>query len=92
MPIRWTLPAARSLAAHIKYIAGYNSDAAQRVRDAIVTAVEGLADSPYRGRPGQRVGTRELVVPRFPNYIVVYRVTETEVRLLHVWHGRQNRG
>ena len=91
MRIRWTTTAARSRAEHFAYIASDNPDAAQRVRSAVVEAVERLADSPHRGRPGQRVGTRELVIPKFPNYLVVYRVTETEIRIIHVWHGRQNR-
>lgn len=90
MRIRWTRPALRHLAAHIAYIAADNPDAAERVRDAIVSAVERLADHPHGGRIGRRAGTRELVITNFPAYIVVFRVTETEVRILRVWHGRQN--
>jgi toxin ParE1/3/4 len=92
MRIRWTNPARRTLAEHIAYIAQDNPDAAERVRNAIVEAVERLADYPHRGRQGQRAGTRELVIADFPAYIVVYRVTETEVRIIRVWHGRQSRG
>ena len=92
MHIRWTNPARRALAEHIAYIAQDNPEAAQRVRDAIISAVESLADSPHRGRPGQRAGTRELVIAKFPAYIVVYRVSDTEVRIIRVWHGRQSRG
>ena len=92
MRIRWTNPARRTLAEHITFIAQDNPDAAQRVRDAIIAAVESLANHPHRGRQGQRAGTRELVIPKFPTYIVVYRVTETEVRITRVWHGRQSRG
>jgi addiction module RelE/StbE family toxin len=91
MPIRWTTPARRSLVDQIAFIAQDNVHAAQRVRDAIIAAVESLAESPHRGRQGQVVGTRELVVPHFPTYVVVYRVTESEVRILRVWHGRQRR-
>lgn len=92
MRIRWTTPARRTLSEHIAFIAHDNPDAAQRVRDAIIAAVESLADNPLRGRQGQRVGTRELIVARFPAYLVVYRVTDTEVRITRVWHGRQDRG
>jgi plasmid stabilization system protein ParE len=60
------------------------------VRAAIRAAVEALADQPHRGRPGELADTRELVIAQFPAYIVVYRVTQTEVRILRVWHGRQD--
>ena len=39
---------------------------------------------------GRKRGTRELVVV-WP-YIVVYRVLPDEVRILRVWHARQDRG
>jgi addiction module RelE/StbE family toxin len=90
MEIVWTSPARRDLDRHVDYIARQNPAAALRVDDAIREAVERLADQPHRGRPGQRVGTRELVIAEFPAYLVVYRLTETEVRILRVWHGRQN--
>jgi len=90
MLIRWTNPARHALAAHVAYIAADNPDAAERVRNAIISAIERLADQPYLGRIGRRTGTRELAVASFPAYIVVYRVTETEIRITHVWHGRQN--
>ena len=90
MRIRWANPARRHLAAHVTYIAADEPDAAERVRNAIVAAVERLADYPYRGRPGRRAGTRELVIAEFPVYIVVYRATETEIRILRVWHGRRH--
>ncbi len=74
------------------HIAKDDLDAAERVDAAIAEAVERLADYPHRGWPGQRVGTRELVIADFPTYIVVYCVTETEVRITCIWHGRQSRG
>ena len=72
MRIRWTRPARQDLARHHDYIAEDDPDAAERVEAAIAEAVERLADYPHRGRPGQRVGTRELVIADFPTYIVVY--------------------
>ena len=92
MRIRWTTPARQDLARQHDDIAEDDPDAAERVEAAIAEAVERLADYPHRGRPGQRVGTRELVIADFPTYIVVYRVTETDVRITRIWHGRQRRG
>jgi addiction module RelE/StbE family toxin len=91
MRIRWTAVALRALGRHITFIARDSPDAAERVQRAIVEAVERLADQPHRGRPGQRAGTRELVIAAFPSYIIVYRVTATEIRIIQVWHGRQDR-
>lgn len=91
MRIRWAQPAVRSLAEHIAFIAQEDVDAAERVQAAIIQSVELLASFPNRGRPGRREGTRELVVTAYPSYIIVYRATETEIRILRVWHGRQHR-
>jgi toxin ParE1/3/4 len=49
-----------------------------------------LRSTPNRGRAGRAEGTRELVLPRLP-YIVVYRVTESDVEILHIYHGAQHR-
>jgi toxin ParE1/3/4 len=91
MRIIWTNPARRDLNAHVLYLAERNPEVARRVRVAIRASVEAPADQPHRGRPGERTGTRELVITAFPAYIVVYRVTETDIRVLSVWHGRQDR-
>jgi plasmid stabilization system protein ParE len=49
-----------------------------------------LRSSPYRSRAGREEGTRELILPRLP-YIVVYRVKEIDIEILHIYHGAQNR-
>jgi plasmid stabilization system protein ParE len=89
MIIRWTTPARRTPVAQIGLIAQNNPDAAERVHDAMIAAVERFAHNPHLGRPGKVTGTRELVVARFPSYIIVYRLTTTEVRITTIWHGRQ---
>jgi len=35
-------------------------------------------------------GTRELVNSRFPNHIIVYRVTADAIEMLNVWHAAQD--
>jgi plasmid stabilization system protein ParE len=42
---------------------------------------------PHLGRPGELRGTRELVSGP---YVVVYRVANEVVEILHIWHGRQD--
>ena len=49
-----------------------------------------LSSMPNRGRAGRVEGTRELVLPRLP-YIVVYRVKNVDIEILHIYHGAQNR-
>jgi addiction module RelE/StbE family toxin len=90
MRVIWTNPARNDLREHVLYLAERNPEAARRVRAAIRAAVEALVDHPHRGRPGEIADTRELVITDYPAYIVVYRVTQAEVRILRVWHGRQD--
>jgi len=45
-----------------------------------------IIENPYLYRSGRVAGTREAVV--HPNYILVYRVTET-IEILAVLHARQ---
>jgi toxin ParE1/3/4 len=49
-----------------------------------------LRSTPFRGRPGREEGTRELVLSRLP-YIVVYRVKDNDVEILHIYHDAQHR-
>jgi len=40
-------------------------------------------------KSGKVEGTRELVVQDYPNYIIVYRIHETEIEILAVRHGKR---
>lgn len=63
---------------------------ANRVCRAIYNAIQILRRYPFSGRPGDREGTRELVVSQTP-YIVVYRLIEDKaIQVLHIWHGAQD--
>ena len=44
-----------------------------------------LVDHPELGRSGRLLGTRELVIHK--NYVVIYDLAETEVRILRVLHS-----
>jgi len=88
MQIVWTEPALRDLASARAYIARDKPSAADDQVDRIVAAVAGLVRFPESGRPGRRLGTRELVVGRTP-YLVPYRVRGETIEILRVLHGRQ---
>ncbi|HEX4113063.1 MAG TPA: type II toxin-antitoxin system RelE/ParE family toxin [Stellaceae bacterium] len=85
MEIIWRRAALNDLESVREFIAWDNPRAAARVHDAVRAAVDPLADLPHVGRAGRVDGTRELVVGGLP-YIVVYRVAETQIRILAVIH------
>ncbi len=90
MQLRWTAPAARDLYHIFEYIRADNAAAAVRVRKTIQASCRGLLKMPQLGRPGESPDTRELPLASLP-YLVIYRVGDTQVEILRVWHGAQNR-
>jgi toxin ParE1/3/4 len=90
MRIRWTVPAAHDLYRITSYIRRNNPEAARTVAKAIYDGCESLTQSPNRGRKGTEPGTRELVFSPLP-YIAVYRVKESVIEIMRIWHGAQNR-
>lgn len=85
--IRWTTGASEQLETAVQRIQQDNPTAARKVAQAIIDRIEQLASFPALGRPGEVAGTRELVSPP---YVIVYRVTDEVVEILHIWHGVQD--
>jgi toxin ParE1/3/4 len=74
---------------HVRaYLAHDHPDAAARIAETLLQAVEQLAEFPSRGRPGRAAGTRELVVPGTP-YVIPYRLRSDRLDIIAVFHGRQ---
>jgi addiction module RelE/StbE family toxin len=90
MRLRWTPAAADDLESIRDYLALHHSSFAQSTILEIYQAILTLRSTPFRGRVGREEGTRELVLPRLP-YIVVYRVKDNDVEILHIYHGAQHR-
>jgi toxin ParE1/3/4 len=67
-----------------------NPEAALRTVRAIFERIEQLVAFPRRGRVGREEGTRELVLSPLP-YIVAYRVKDSTIEILQIWHGAQAR-
>jgi toxin ParE1/3/4 len=88
MRIVWTEPALRDLASARAYIARDKPTAADSQVQRVLSAVEGLLRFPESGRPGRRLGTRELVIGKTP-YVVPYRLRGDSIEILRVLHGRQ---
>jgi toxin ParE1/3/4 len=60
------------------------------VAKTIYDGRESLVNSPNRGRKGTEPGIRELVFSPLP-YIAVYRVKDSVIEIVRIWHGAQSR-
>lgn len=89
MIIRWTRKAEADLFEQCDHIAKDDPALARQVGRDILSAVEGLADFPFRGRSGRVDGTRELVLAGLP-WVAVYAVTESAAVVLRLLHGAQD--
>jgi toxin ParE1/3/4 len=87
--IIWSPTALEHLQAIYVYILADNPAAALNVHEEIERSAGLLQDNPRLGRPGRVEGTRELVVPAYPTYIIVYELHENRIQILAVMHGRQ---
>ena len=88
MIIVWSPRAIEHLAHLREYIARDNPNAANRIANALLEAVERLAQQPNLGRPGRVGGARELVVPGTP-YIIPYKLRGDRLEVVAVFHARQ---
>ena len=90
MRVRITDPAKTDLSNIRLFLQSQSPAAARTIGRRLRDACLRLADFPDRNRVGSVLGTRENVAV-WP-YVIVYRVIETEVQILRVWHGAQDRG
>jgi addiction module RelE/StbE family toxin len=88
MRVRWSDEAASDIQKIAVYLRGKTPLHASRLVQTILLAVARLPDFPGRGRPGKKLGTRELVLAPLP-YIVVYTVIEDVIYLVRILHGAQ---
>jgi plasmid stabilization system protein ParE len=85
MRVRWTLEALKDLDEALGYIAMEDANTAKDIAIAIKAAAKSLARLPNRGRPGFIEGTRELLVPNLP-YFIVFLVHNEQVEILRLMH------
>jgi toxin ParE1/3/4 len=88
MGLRWTEQAATDLEHIADYLFQNAPERATELVHAIYNAPSALLTFPYRGRPGKKKGTRELVLPSLP-YVVVYQVTGDVIHIARILHGAQ---
>lgn len=89
MQLIWRDEALRDLDDIYHYIAieNHNPESADKVVTTIYDQTnQTLIPHPMQGRVGRVRGTRELVISRYPNYIVVYKIydEDDEVKVISV--------
>lgn len=89
MRIIWAGPARREWAAHYRFYATRNPEAARRMQQLVMAGVDRLRDYPQIGRPGRVEGTRELIISGTP-FLLVYDENPVRIEIVHVYHGRQD--
>jgi addiction module RelE/StbE family toxin len=73
------------------WIAKDSPSIARSVVERLLSSIDVLAEYPEIGRAGSEAGTREWIVPKLP-YIVVYEVDpDSDVVIVAVFHGAQER-
>ena len=90
MKIRFALTALDDLVRIRDYLVEYRGEAqAVKVGARIRASIDLLIQFPYAGHMGEVPGTRVRKVTGQP-YVMIYRVTEEAVEVIHVYHERQN--
>ena len=89
MQLRWTEESADDLERITNYLFENAPEHAERIARAIYNAPSSLLEFPFRGRPGRKEGTRELVLSPLP-YVVVYQVSDDIIYIVRILHGAQN--
>lgn len=78
------------------YISVRDPAAPTRVRDAIVQQAIRLGKMPAKGMTlkkaasEQEIGVRLWPVPRYRNYLILYRVEPQQIRVLRILHAAQD--
>ncbi|WP_239423883.1 type II toxin-antitoxin system RelE/ParE family toxin [Snodgrassella communis] len=87
MSIVWTPEAVHDRTAIYHYIDAENPLAAIRIDSSFSKKIKALLEHPNIGKPGRVTGTRELVV--HSNYVVIYDIAGTQIRILRILHTAQ---
>jgi len=70
------------------YVEFDDPSAAQRLAERILNAIDEVSTFPRIGKTGRKRGTHEFPVPS-TQYIIIYRVKNTVLQILRVYHGRR---
>ena len=85
--VRWTPQAADDLESIAEYIARDSPHYASLFASDLLTKVEELSIFPARGRVVPETRKDDIREVFFGNYRIIYRVKETAVEVLTIYHG-----
>ena len=81
----WSPAALREIDHIYRYLAQFNPSAAENMVGEILAAGDSLENFPYRGRAVPGTQLREVTIA-YP-YVIRYRITADQVRILRVRYG-----
>ena len=90
MKIRFTRKSQADLDQLRSFISQDNPAAASRRVTRLLELSWALADNPKEGRKTDEAGVHVLIVARL-NYLIFYRLAETEIQILHIRHTSRGR-
>jgi addiction module RelE/StbE family toxin len=88
MRLRWSAAAAGDLENIADFLFEKTLQNAPQLIHRIYDATQSLQKFPNRGRPGKKMGTRELLIPALP-YFVVYQVKGDALYIVRILHSSQ---
>ena len=91
MIVRWTPRAVSDLVRLHDFLAEKNPRAAQAVVDALTSAPDKLKQFPRRGGRLEQFVDREVRRLIVGAYEIRYEINGETIRLLQIWHGREDR-
>jgi toxin ParE1/3/4 len=92
MKLRFTPQAVQDIAAIADYVREHSPEAAQRIRTAILEALQNLLVFPHAGRRQSVAGVRKLVTRKY-RYLIYYTAESAadEIIVLSIQHPSQAR-
>jgi addiction module RelE/StbE family toxin len=91
MKVNWSEAARSDLDRLHDFLANYSFEAADTAIDSIIQAPRLLLDFPRRGSRLSGYGSDEVREFRVGSYLLRYEVRESEIKLVRVFHARQDR-
>ena len=86
--ILWTKRALANLESELDYYGQINPILAKELTLIIQKSINSISHTPAIGRAGKKIGTRELIVDKYP-YILAYRVRNEVLEVLAIIHQKR---
>lgn len=92
MKLVYTNKAKNDLVRLRQFIASENPKAAKKASQRIIASANSILNNPLIGRPLRgRKDIREIIISfGSSNYLLRYDIKPDEIRILRVWHGKEN--